>query len=188
MTRTHYEGVGLPRLVHESHGILRVRPADPPTRVEPASILPAGSAYLGRNVPPYYEPPYHDPDPGPHADRNYPPYVRCWHRLDVTAVLKAAPGLAVADFMEICEGNSEAQEDLHRMYYLEGRRKSPIYEAYRSDLPIDEGSERLVFCTQRAGRVALTVAFAFESLDRRAEVAALIAGGPPNTDWYPEPS
>lgn len=188
MTRVRYDEVPLPRLVHASHGIFVVRPADPPTRIERVTILPEGSAFAGRNRPPYYEPPYHDPDPGPHGDKNYPPYPRGWHRGHVLAVLKALPALVLRDPLEICEADSGSREELHRRYYLLGHRKSPIYEAYRPAREIRAREERLVFCTQRGGRLGLTVAEAFETIERRSEVEALIAAGPPAGDVELAPS
>jgi hypothetical protein len=181
MTRTHYDDMSLEGLVRESEAIFCGTLADPPTRVELISILPEGSEFEGSNVEPFYEPPYHDRDPGPHRDKNYPPYRQVWHRLVVEEVLRG-DGAEPGDVVEVCEGATGRHLDLHRMYYLEGKRKSPIYRAYRSAEQLPDASDdpgRILFAVKgEGGAWHMPVMWAMESPAKREQVATLIKDNP----------
>ena len=86
VTRTSYDTLSIENLIARSHCIFIGRKSKPFQTTSPISILPTNSQYEGKNQPPYYEPPYHDSSPGPHLDKNYPPYQQTQFHFEIDYV------------------------------------------------------------------------------------------------------
>ena len=132
VTRTHYQPVALAEVVERADLVAIVHADSPFLEYESISILPEGSSFQNNNVPPYFEPAYHDEDVGDQLNRNYPPFKKAWMTAVVDEVLLDNSGEVSAGMkLRFTQGSSGFLLDLHRSYYLDGRRRSPVIQEYQ---------------------------------------------------------
>lgn len=180
MTQVHPEFVDLTEIAARSGLVLVATPATPPARIELVSILPPGSQFEGKNVPPFASEASSSDGDQPRLDRNYPPYSRHWQAFEVSEVLKGDPALAGFG-VEVRGADDATHFRGHVCYYVQGIGESPICETYRpSERPGLEEGRILFLCALPEGAGYEFVAQdSFEGLSRKLEVVELLAAGPP---------
>ncbi|MEW5740019.1 MAG: hypothetical protein AB1938_13890 [Myxococcota bacterium] len=151
LTSESHDEISLEDVVRRSTVIAVVEPATPPTK---ESKVPIGG--------------------------KHPPYERTQHRLVVKEVLsnRAGTKLPVGKTIEVDVGDYDTRLTVHRRYYLEGVRKSPIYSYYRPAPVVDGGAsspQEIVFLVRSGDGWEFTASGARERLERRAAIEALLA-------------
>ncbi len=179
VTQIHYQKASLEDVVNRSGYILVAKRAAPFITTESISILPEGSHFEGRNDPPYYTPAYHDAAPGERQEeKNYPPFSRALYAFEVVEVLfPKESAVQAGERISVVEAYSAQKLDLHKMYNLEGMRKSPLYQRYTSSIKLTdtEAPESMILFLSRVdGQFGLTYEDAYESLDQKPRVLELI--------------
>ncbi|MCP4135648.1 MAG: hypothetical protein GY754_32065 [bacterium] len=172
---TFNDYISLKQLVEISDFIIIVEKADPYTVRKKISILPEGSIYKNKNIPPYYEPPYHGASGKPETDKNYPPYIESTYHFKVVEILYETKKKFIPnEKISVLEAHRDARLDLHKMYYLEGRRKSPIYKSYKSSLSYDNYVKRKKIIIFIKNNCIFPVNYSYESLDKKDTILNLI--------------
>lgn len=120
MSRIHYRSISLEQLVQCSELVLIVKTADPPQRKIPVPI--------GASAP---------SDPA-QKRREVPAFLRVQSRCEVQGALTAAGAKLVGKTLEIDGSHWRQSLAMHKSYYLQGIRRSPIYERYQpADAPAE---------------------------------------------------
>ncbi len=181
MTQTHYENISLEMVVKSSKLILVVQKRDPFITNEIISILPEGSIFSGKNNPPYYEPPYHDSEFDKNqTKKNYPPFDQTvYHFKVVKELFNSTEASLVGNNIQVLEADNDSRLDLHKMYYLEGRRKSPVYPVYQSALKIEDFEKvksLIIFVDSHKSRYILCCRNSYERISNLQKVNKLIKG------------
>lgn len=180
MTQIHYENISLQQLMLWANCIFVVTKQEPFINQESVSILPKDSQFSGKNTPPYHNPPYHDANAGKDINtKNYPPYHRArYHFKIVRVLLSSNTDAAEADSIVVNEAHSERKLSLHEDYYLDGRRKSPLYKRYNTSLGLEDvraSQEMLVFLRYRNNHYEFAAEDAYEGLEIEHTVLQMIA-------------
>jgi len=179
MTQINFQNIPLEQLVKMSEYVLIVNKGKPFIVEEKISILPGDSNFLDNNNPPYYEPPYHDREPAKdQKNKNYPPYGRQLFRFQITEILFSSnPELAVNAEIVVSEAHGDRKLRLHKAFYLEGARISPIYVSYESSLnhAIYGGADKvIIFLSHHDDRFYFICENAYESVRKRKKIIKLI--------------
>lgn len=179
VSRVHFEENSLERLILTSSNILLVSKAASFSTNTMMSILPKGSQYEGKNNEPFYEPPYSDYDASPQLDKNYPPFRVNEHHFKVVSVLKnSSENLHENNEITVVEAHTGAQLSLHRRYYMEGIRKSPIYSSYKPSIDIDSLSSHdifIIFIDEYENIYQYSAINAYERLELKDEIMKRIS-------------
>lgn len=179
MTRTHYEILSLEMVVRLSQLILVVEKSDPFVSSETVSILPSGSKFTGRNNPPYYEPPYSDPDADKNqTEKNYPPFKQTiYHFRVIKELFNATENSLAGKEIQVVDAADGNRLGLHTMYYLEGLRKSPIFQSYEPSLNMDDPEKiknLIIFINPYETRYIFSCEDSYESSGEERKVIKLI--------------
>ncbi len=109
-------------------------------------------------------------------EEKYPPYHKISYHFSVIEILYAG-GRTVVDGnrLEVLEANWHFLLNLHKGYYLDGMRRSPLISSYDSPATTLENARIIVFLRQNAEKeLEFTVANSIESILKRDEVLRLI--------------
>lgn len=179
MTMIHHENIPLEMLVRSSQLILVVQKSDPFVSHETVSILPEGSKFAGKNSPPYYEPPYSDPDADKNqTKKNYPPFNRMVYHFKVVKELFNSTEKPVAGKkIQVVAADDGQRLNLHKMYYLAGKRKSPVFLTYEPSFTmetIEKTKEFIIFANPYGSRYVFSCEDAHEKLDTKKAIKKLI--------------
>ncbi|WP_319526088.1 hypothetical protein [uncultured Desulfosarcina sp.] len=179
MTQTHYDNIPLEMVVISSELILVVQKSDPFVSHETVSILPEGSIFSGKNHPPYYEPPYNDSEADKkQTEKNYPPFNRTVYHFRVERELyNATEGSLIGKNIEVVGADDGSRLDLHKMYYLGGMRKSPIYSTYGSSLKMEDFEKvksLIIFIRSYDSRYIFSCEDSYEKIEKEKAVKKLI--------------
>ncbi|MFZ5442443.1 MAG: hypothetical protein ACOZQL_20710 [Myxococcota bacterium] len=145
MGRLHFRPVTFEELAERASVIVLARLATPPRREESVAI--AGRTRSGSRP---------------------RPFALVLTRLQVTEVLRGAPGL-IGQVLEVESANARAMLRMHTDYELKGLSRSPIFDAYEG-VPLDAEQERLVFLHEAGRRFAFVVDSAVEDRARRTDL------------------
>jgi hypothetical protein len=107
----------------------------------------------------------------------HPPYKRRNFHFRVIEELHDKTGLNVqGTSIAVLAANDDAQLMMHRMYYEEGRSRSPIFSSYDSGVDLMERSgEFIVFLKENEeDRLLFTVIGSYEAMSNKDEVINLI--------------
>lgn len=179
VTQIHYQEVSLEDVVNRSGYIFVAKRATPFVTTELISILPKGSDFIGKNDPPYYSPPYHDPAPGERQEaKNYQPFTRVLYAFEIAEVLfPEKADIQVGERISVMQAYNAQKLDLHKMYNLEGKRKSPLYQRYAASVNLmdeDVPESLILFVSQPGGRFEFAFEDAYETHENKARVLKLI--------------
>ena len=177
-TSNSYRTQTIERVISASYCIVIAHKDRVFQHIRSVSILPPNSQYIGKNVPPYYEPPYRDRSPGPHLDKNYPPYQQKLFAFTVTQILFCRDSEIKQDQqMLVLAGAARKNLQLHTLYYLHGKRKHAISHKYTPHhLPTPEDTELIVFMKKTYDEQSkiqweITMRGAFESIQGREAIS-----------------
>ncbi len=179
MNQVFHQNISLEQLIEESTYILIAKKTDPFITSEKISILPDGSKFENKNNPPYYEPPYHNSDLSKNKERNFPPYIKTAYNFKIKEILHSGRVELKNNLISVDEASSNFKLDLHKGFYLNGMRKSPIMESYESSLDYNKyesSDELIIFLSYRLKpfKLKFVVENAYESVDLKEKIVNLI--------------
>ena len=79
--------------------------------------------------------------------------------------------------IQVIDANDVSRLDLHKMYYIEGMRKSPIYPTYESSLmmgDLEKTSDLIIFIDSYESRYIFNCENSYERIDNLEMVINLI--------------
>jgi len=79
--------------------------------------------------------------------------------------------------IQVIDANDVSRLDLHKMYYIEGMRKSPIYPTYKSSLmmgDLEKASDLIIFIDSYESRYIFNCENSYERIDNLEMVINLI--------------
>ena len=180
MTRTHYQQLSLEDVVRRSVLIVAAQKTEPFTFNELMSILPKKSQYKDKNEPPYYQPGYGDGKPDNLLDKNFPPFVNNGFSFEILDLLYSHIDYEYENNknIRVLDAFWERRYELHKGYYLEGKRKSPIYQSYRTSIEDLEGYDLPMILMLKKNQenqcFELCVFQSYEALNYQEEVLAAV--------------
>jgi hypothetical protein len=159
MTRTHYEDITLSDMVSRSRLILTVSRQEP---FQAEELVPI------------------------HKDTKlHPPYPKTKYNFKVNNILydRYADGsvriegemkVSTGSFVEAVQQDFETELYCHKLYYLEHRGKSPIFDRYETTADLFTEPELILFVSAIDGKELRYISY--ESMSRKEEVLKLIKG------------
>ncbi|MEK9180854.1 MAG: hypothetical protein AAB871_01315 [Patescibacteria group bacterium] len=108
----------------------------------------------------------------------YPPFKKTKYHFVVSGRMDmSGDGPKIGDKIVAIDANFPRKLKVHKLFYLENRRKSPIYERYESRADFLKEKELILFVSIVANGEYLFCAF--ESMSRMEEVKKILGSLPP---------
>jgi len=147
VSRVHYRKADLQKLILFTEHVVAVRADDPAHSTEDIPI---------------------------HKDtKKYPPYKLYKQHFIVTHVLYGK-GIKAGEKIKVLSADYAAQLRLQKLYYLEGIRKSPIYDRYERQFSHEDDNEFIIFLKKSNDGYFFSMQGATEGLRLKNEVMKVI--------------
>ena len=108
--------------------------------------------------------------------RRYPPFREVINHFVVVEELLNNPGVPfVGKKIDVIPSDLDTKLEVHKMYYLKGIAKSPIYASYGTALNFDDAEEMIVFLRSHGkGTFAFVADGAYEDIAKKDEIMGLV--------------
>jgi hypothetical protein len=100
-----------------------------------------------------------------------------YHFKVVKELFNSTEDSLVGKNIQVVGADDGSRLDLHKMYYLEGRRKSPIYPTYESSLKMEDfeyARNLIIFINPYQSRYIFSCENSYERLDNQPVVIKLL--------------
>jgi hypothetical protein len=148
--QVHYENISLEQLISRSDYIFIARKLDPAYTTEEIKI---------------------------HRDiKKYPPFKKIIYHFNVIdELLNKGEDSYKGKDIDVIPEDLETELKIHKLYYLEGIHKSPIYLNYESSADFSKSTELIVFLRLSSdGQFAFAAGGAYEAVSKKQEIVKKI--------------